>query len=78
MGVVCREVPQITDLTISLTSPIENARFRVTLADADEKFGSTTLDIGPIPAGTSTFRRFTFRFRLRPCRRSRSVAARNA
>jgi len=45
------KIPQITDLTISLSEPIQNARLTVTVADADEKFGSEVIEVGNLPAG---------------------------
>jgi len=46
-------IPQITTLTITLSEPIPSARLIVSLADAEDKFGSAIVEVGELLAGST-------------------------
>lgn len=46
-------IPQISDLTVAVAEPIENARISVVVRDADVQFGTKVAFEGPLDAGTS-------------------------
>lgn len=48
-------IPQIADLNVDVSEPVENARITVTVYDADLQYGSTVAFEGPLPAGNRVF-----------------------
>ncbi len=46
-------IPQISDLIVALSEPVERARITVVVRDADVQFGTKVAYEGALPAGTS-------------------------